>query len=76
MGDIVYKRGVIIGFIIGIVKKVEIKIYDKKFVLLSIVIYIFGWNFKIFVEKGDLGLLVFWYLLLLEKDLLNVVVMV
>lgn len=75
MGDIVYKRGVKIGFIIGIVKNVEVKIYGR-FVLLSIVIYIVGWNFKLFVEKGDLGLLVFWYLLLLEKDLLNVVVMV
>lgn len=76
MGDIVYKIGLIIGFIIGIVIKVEIIIYDKKFVLLSIVIYIVGWNFKLFVEKGDLGLLVFWYLFLLDKNLLDVVGMV
>lgn len=56
--DIVYKWGVNIKFIIGIVEFVEDRgVYG--FGELSCVIFIRGFKNWLFVDKGDFGLLVF-----------------
>lgn len=75
IGDIVYKRGVKIGFIIGVVNDVK---YERigNFIFLSWVIYVIGRDGELFVDRGDLGFFVFWYFMFLVSNVLDVCVMV
>lgn len=75
MGEIVYKRGVRINLIIGIV---IYKLNRKfgRFLLESEYVVVEGRVVERFVVKGDLGFLVFKYILLLCMREIDVYVMV